>query len=191
MTTPLLIHWTRDVAIARKSFDSMRVSANIERLTEPAILFLDLVDPFLVRGFPVLLNALSSKKLIEFRFVVDFSHFEEEQWRKSLERSIFFLKEKNLPFVICEKAHPSLFDSSIRSDRWYKKSLMDAGHRLMFVPFVGEYEGKIYPDSYDESQKIYFEFQDERLAVYQVSNLESDDFLTPAEKLSRFFGQKF
>lgn len=190
MIKTILIHWTREKSVAQKSFDSMRASANIERLTEPAILFLDLVDPFLIRGFPVLMSALSPKKLKEFRFVVDFSQSDNEQWRKGLERTITFLKEKKLPFVICEEAHPSMFDAPIRPDRWYKKSLQDVGLPLMFVPFEGEYLGKLYPQSYTEDQKNYFEFEDEKFTVFQASNLESDDFLTPEEKLNRFLAQK-
>jgi len=189
MTKTLLIHWIREKEREQKAFDSMRVSANIERLTAAAILYLDLPNPFLIRGFPVLLSALSSKKLKEFRFVLDFSFFENLEWQKSLERTLFFLHEKKLKFTVCELAHPSLFDGPPKPDRWFKKKLSDQGVQFMFVPFYGEFEGKIYPESYTDAEKIYFEFPSENVIVYQAANLESDEFLTPDEKMQRFLGQ--
>ena len=113
----LFIQWARDEKHKGKSYDSMRASANLERLKDPCILLLDEVDPFLVRGFPVLIQALSPKKVLDFRFIVDFSKFSNETWRKGLERAMLFLNEKKLPFTICEVAHPRLFNTAVSSDR--------------------------------------------------------------------------
>lgn len=109
----LLIHWVREAKNRSKSFDSMRVSANIERLAEPAILFLDEPNPFLIRGFPVLINALSPKKLKEFRFLVDYSLAETEAWKKGFERGLTFLKEKKLPYRICDSSTPLSFENEL------------------------------------------------------------------------------
>lgn len=182
----LLIHWVRDELHRGKSYDSMRASANLERLSSPCVLLLDEIDPFLVRGFPVLVQALSPKKVLEFRFIVDFSKFENEAWKKGLERAMLFLNEKKLSFSLCELAHPAFFNKPVGPDRYYKKSLLNQGVKLRFIPFDGEYQGRHFPEDYTNEEKLYFEFEDEKLSLYRSSHLESDEFITPEEKKQRF-----
>jgi len=66
------------------------------------------------------------------------------------------LKEKGFNINALEVAHPSLLNHVHR----YKDLFKEKGFNISFCPFVGEYDGKKYPDSYTSKEINIFDLKD-------------------------------
>ena len=80
-------------------------------------------------------------------FIVASLHIEELEKRNLLEKYIHHFKlcqEKGFNIIANEVAYPPFLDKVQK----YRNFLWERGIDLTFNPFVGEYEGKFYPDSY-------------------------------------------
>ncbi len=181
------IHYKRPLERQGKTLDSMRMSANLERINMPIVLFLDEPQPFSLPHFSTFIQSLSSRLVREFWMSFSFEQKMSESDKKNLERAKQLLANKNIPLRLVEVAHPKIFHENIRPESWEKKQLFDQHYSFVFFPFVGQFAGRHFPEGYSAIELAFFEMKipfHPRLFV--TTKIETDEFVSPMDKLQRF-----